>query len=1385
MRRVTSLFKITSIRITLLFILFLAFSKSGIGQDRRLKKGVQLYNETKYLEAIETLKKAREANFSAYKPVKYLANAYRKLKQFENAELYYLLAVNSDSSVSEDHLHYGQVLKANGKLQEAQNQFEKYAELDNSSFWGEIMVQSIDEIEAWKDLPENFNVTSESSLNTPMSEFGLVLFKGKVLFVSNREHDEISPETPLYDNKPFYSIFELDSSTIKRGGKSKANVISGLINSDYHDGPLTVDEQETKIIITRIDNRKKGKGFVNRMKLFEADYIEGKAKNFRPFLYNSDDYSVCHAHLSNNGKTLYFSSDMPEGYGGFDLYKSDWINNAWSEPQNLGHIINTPFDEVYPYEKDGSLYFSSDGHIGYGGLDIFFSKKEDKWQAPENLKSPINSNRDDFGICFIADSAGYFASNRIGGIGGEDIYQFEKKLALKIDESDLQVAKEKTQLHQFIFAGRLFKKLPGDINEKQWVYLTARDGTIIDSAYTDELGSFNFEKLEASYDDEFIVRLKEEDTDLNIALENTFGKVYEVLEADGKGLYVVSNSLGASLKTLETRNKGITTLMAKVEHRGLPLKLIKVNIYDKDNTLLATVFTNEDGEFQYDKLKYDESYLIELPDLNEDVLFETNIYAQNDQGDILYLIKQIKNGMYSFSTLPFEEPKIKQESTKDFRFTKEFIFAGQLFKKLPGDFTEKKMVYLVSKEGTIIDSVLTDAFGYFDFEKLKGINDDYIVRLKEEDIALNLALENTFGRIYEVIEADGNGLYVVSNSLDASLKTLEGKGKGIESLIAKVVHRGLPLKMIKVNIYDKDKTLIATVYTNEEGEFQYDKLQYDKTYFVELIGLDDDILFETKVYVQDNNGDPLYLINQLKDGTYEFNTLPFDKHKVAEENQPEYDLPDPYRFSGHIFRKLPGDFTEEKLVYFITKDGAIIDSVYTDAFGYFDFEKLKGSYDEEYIVRLKEEDVELNIALENTFGRIYEVVEADGNGLYIVSSNLDASLKALEAKNKGITALIAKAEHKGLPLKWIKINIFDHDNSLLATVYANEKGEFQYNRLQFDETYFIEIPELSEDILLETKVYLINQKGDPLYLINKIKTGMYSFNSLPYEQHEMEKLKQEEIVPNLVRIAGQIYKKLPGDNTKATWVYLLNEEGELLDSALTNEFGIFKFEKLDPEKQYKFKVPAARELNLALLDKNEALQELAYKDPRGNFAYNKLTYQIAQFETLSELDVELIDNEHQNFQLVTPDKHGDETDKTIKNENGRFTGSSLAIDNHNKHQSIENIRIYFNYKQYEIREEDKVQLDRLIAMLKQTDLVLQVHSHTDEIGSDDYNLKLSKDRTNEVIEYLIDHGISKERILGKYSGESDPLIDCEIIECDEDDYFKNRRTEFKLLESTN
>jgi len=255
----------------------------------------------------------------------------------------------------------------------------------------------------------------------------------QIYFASSRHLAAAVKRVYGWDNQPLLDIFQVSSE----GGTIESTTqISGDINTIHHDGPGTFNADGTKMYFSRNNYYKNKKDSdekgIMHVGIFTADLVDGKWGNVQPTSLNNSGYIVYHPTLNKEGTKLYFASDMPGGFGGTDIYMSEIsADGIIGKPKNLGAVLNTEGNEVFPYvhSENGTLYFSSDGFVGYGLLDVFASVKGENDEIVNviNLGEPINSKKDDFGY-FLDEEGfkGFISSNRKGGVGGDDIYAFTR-----------------------------------------------------------------------------------------------------------------------------------------------------------------------------------------------------------------------------------------------------------------------------------------------------------------------------------------------------------------------------------------------------------------------------------------------------------------------------------------------------------------------------------------------------------------------------------------------------------------------------------------------------------------------------------------------------------------------------------------------------------------------------------------------------------------------------------------------------------------------------------------------------------------------------------------------------------------------------------------------
>ncbi|MCK5822794.1 MAG: OmpA family protein [Bacteroidales bacterium] len=354
------------------------------------------------------------------------AICYRLINNSKQAEIWFKKAIRKGFPSPLAILYYADAMKLNGKYDEAVEQYQKYKNYVPDDTKADIGISSCQDAKQWIEHPTRYKVNQVYYFNSKKSDFCPAFGKSDfkvVFFTSSREGatgNKINDVTGQY----YTDIFR---SRVDRKGKWSEPVPLGKgVNSEYDEGGISLNLKANNLYYTSFRESKEGK-LGCQIYFSKKQGIEWSKGEIIPIA--PDSITVGHPAISSDELTLYFVSDMKGGKGGKDIWKitRESKTKSWGKAENLGTEINTSENEMFPYiHKDGTLYFSSDGLPGMGGLDIFEAvpTPDGKWKV-ENVKYPINSSYDDFGIVFEGDiERGYFSTNRKGGKGSDDIYQF-------------------------------------------------------------------------------------------------------------------------------------------------------------------------------------------------------------------------------------------------------------------------------------------------------------------------------------------------------------------------------------------------------------------------------------------------------------------------------------------------------------------------------------------------------------------------------------------------------------------------------------------------------------------------------------------------------------------------------------------------------------------------------------------------------------------------------------------------------------------------------------------------------------------------------------------------------------------------------------------------
>ncbi|NQY04729.1 MAG: OmpA family protein [Flavobacteriaceae bacterium] len=410
------------------FLIVLCTS-TGLAQRWELNKANRLFEKRAYLEAAEIYERSD-------KDVNTLRNLgdcyYLNTKMDEAVKWYGTLVKNYESQIDYQYFfRYSQALKGVKRYEEADQWMEKYEDAIANDASLQNTLEYMAKVDA--DVPYIYTPVN-SETNSEYSDFGTSFFgDDKVIYASANKTGNTSSKIYKWNDQPYLDLYvaKIDS---------EGNIVDPKpledLNSPTHDALAVISKDGNTMYFSRTNEKKVkvNEEKVANIKIFKAELIDNKWTNIESLPFNSDEYSCGHPALSHDGKKMYFTSDMPGSIGSLDIFEVD-INEdgTFGTPKNLGPNINTTKRDEFPYMSDYNiLYFASNGHLGLGNLDIFYSAlEESKFGKPKNLGSSVNSSLDDFSFIINEETdKGFFSSNREGA-KDDDIFQFRRKEYIK------------------------------------------------------------------------------------------------------------------------------------------------------------------------------------------------------------------------------------------------------------------------------------------------------------------------------------------------------------------------------------------------------------------------------------------------------------------------------------------------------------------------------------------------------------------------------------------------------------------------------------------------------------------------------------------------------------------------------------------------------------------------------------------------------------------------------------------------------------------------------------------------------------------------------------------------------------------------------------------
>ncbi|MEZ5043405.1 MAG: OmpA family protein [Saprospiraceae bacterium] len=408
----------------------LAFLVHACSYTQRVSDGPTAFKVKQYSVAARMLEKEfkkAKTRIEKGKIALMIADSYRELNQSDKSIAWYQTAYDNNAGV--DALReYAYALKKAERYDEAKQAFKDLGIEIGSPYEYRREIRACEIAEGWKNEKRRAYEVDLTDFNTGYADYSPMLYKDKQMIITSDRKGGTGDDTYNWTGNNFSDLYlvDLQSNTV--------NSFDKMLNTEDNEGTVAFSPDFQEIYFTRCFGPKKEDAFCKIM------YSENKGNSWTvPRMVNFIENGVNYGHpsLSADGQKLYFSCNHPDGWGGYDIYVSERKGDSWDIPKLLGRTINTAGNEKFPYIDKDTLYFSSDYHPGMGGLDIFksYNKGDNQWSPVQNLRPPINSGGDDFGL-IIDEKApktgdllqiGYFTSTREAGIGNDDIYRFEKR----------------------------------------------------------------------------------------------------------------------------------------------------------------------------------------------------------------------------------------------------------------------------------------------------------------------------------------------------------------------------------------------------------------------------------------------------------------------------------------------------------------------------------------------------------------------------------------------------------------------------------------------------------------------------------------------------------------------------------------------------------------------------------------------------------------------------------------------------------------------------------------------------------------------------------------------------------------------------------------------
>ncbi len=435
---------------TVALVSFLYLGTTVANAQAGLKKADKQYEQWAYVDALDIYEKIDKRGFSSKDLHEKLGNSFYFNARYAEAEKHYekLFANFSQEDIAVEYYYrYAQTLQHVGKEAEAKIFYDQFITMVGNQ--SQIAKIRANEVDLKKQISYNsgrYSNLNNLPINTQFADYGSYVHNNQLYFTSARDTGSLAKKVHTWTGDAFTSLYQYPLSD--QLNKNKVQRLKGDVKSKLNESTAVITKDGNTMYFTRnniISGKQKHDEQKNtRLKIYRAELVNEKWTNVVELPFNGDDFSTAHPTLSADERTMYFASDRPGGFGESDIWSVSVSDKIYGVPQNLGASINTEARETFPYmNSNNELYFSSDGRVGLGGLDVYVAMmdKNQQFEPVQNIGAPVNSSADDFAYYIdYQTKEGFFSSNREGGAGNDDIYSFvEIRTITPPCEQDLRV----------------------------------------------------------------------------------------------------------------------------------------------------------------------------------------------------------------------------------------------------------------------------------------------------------------------------------------------------------------------------------------------------------------------------------------------------------------------------------------------------------------------------------------------------------------------------------------------------------------------------------------------------------------------------------------------------------------------------------------------------------------------------------------------------------------------------------------------------------------------------------------------------------------------------------------------------------------------------------